>query len=168
MLNSDETYDIFQQAQADLGLSLGNSYIARRIFSAPSLGMVNLHKERLPAYQNAQSIIWPIYNLEITTGLTLHQIDDHIDTGKILFQREIPIAFRPSLRETVEDTGRISSSLVPEAVRYVCENYDELSKQAQEQGQGRSYTTPSFWQFLRMVRNNKKLYARSAPPLEKP
>ena|ERR1700730_1743036 len=58
-INSDGTVEIFTAA---LGLSLGNGYISKRVFSIPKFGMINVHSERLPEYQNAQSVIWPIYN----------------------------------------------------------------------------------------------------------
>lgn len=157
-LNSDRTVELFKAADADLGLSLGNAYISKRIFSVPRLGMINFHGERLPEYQNAQSVIWPVYNMERTTGLTIHEIDEKIDTGRILYQEEYPIKFHPTLKETVTHTTRLTASKVADAVRHVCENYDELNKEAKLQTNGKSYTTPSFREFLTMVRNNRKLY----------
>jgi methionyl-tRNA formyltransferase len=157
-LNSDRTVELFRAANADLGLSLGNRYISRRIFSIPRLGMINVHCERLPEYRNAEGVIWNIYNMECITGLTVHEIDDKIDTGRIFYREEFPIEFHASLKETVTNTIRQTSIKVPYAVRYVCENYDELSKQAKPQSKGKSYTTPTFSDFLTMVRNNKKLF----------
>ncbi len=59
-INSQFTLDLFKKANADLGLSLGNGYIGQKIFSLPRYGMINIHHEILPAYQNAQSIIWQL------------------------------------------------------------------------------------------------------------
>lgn len=160
-LNSDRTIELFKAADADLGLSAGNTYISKRIFSIPRLGMINVHCERLPEYQNAQSVIWPIYNMERTTGLAIHQVDNKIDAGRILYQEEYPIEFHVSLKETVTNTTRHTFNKVAGAVRHVCEHYDELSKEAKPQTNGRRYTTPSFKAFLTMVRNNRKLYERS-------
>jgi methionyl-tRNA formyltransferase len=161
-LNSDRTVELFKAADADLGLSLGNRYISRRIFSIPRLGMINVHGERLPEYRNAQGVIWNIYNMERMTGLTIHEIDNKIDTGRIFYREEFPIEFHASLKETVISTTHQTSNKMPYAVRHVCENYDELSKQAKPQSNGKSYTTPTFSAFLKMVRNNRKLY-ESAP-----
>lgn len=161
-VNSERTVELFAEANADLGVSLGNSYIARRVFSRPRFGMINLHGERLPEYQNAQSVIWPIYNLEATTGLSIHEIDDQIDTGRILHRQEYPIEFHPTLRDTVMATTRVTASRAPAAVRHVCENFELLAKQGSPQEHGRKYTTPSLREFLRMVRNNKRLYEDSS------
>jgi methionyl-tRNA formyltransferase len=159
--NSEETANVMRGAGADLGVSLGNSYIAERVFGAPKFGMINVHGERLPKYQNAQSVIWPIHNLETTTGLTIHQIDRSIDTGRILYREEFPIAFRARLEDTVRATTQITRQRTPAAVRYVCENYERLAAEAVPQKKGRVFTTPTIWQFIRMVRNNTLLYTRA-------
>jgi len=162
VLNSDQTVELFKTVDADLGLSLGNGYISKRIFSLPRFGMINIHGERLPEYQNAQSVIWPIHNMEQTTGLTIHQIDRKIDTGRILYQSEYPIEFHSTLKETVIKTTRLTASKVPAAVLYVCENFVELSKNAIPQTNGKTYTTPSFRQFLTIIRNNKTMFHNPA------
>jgi hypothetical protein len=38
--------------------------------SSQRLATINVHCERLPEYQNGSSVIWPILNMERTTGLT--------------------------------------------------------------------------------------------------
>jgi methionyl-tRNA formyltransferase len=161
-LNSAQTAELLKASDADLGLSAGNGYISKRIFLIPRLGMINVHCERLPEYQNAQSVIWPIYNMERTTGLTVHEIDGKIDNGRIIYKEEYPIEFHASLKETVTITTRHTFNKVADAARHVCENYDELIKKAEPQINGKSYATPSFKAFLAMVRNNRKLY-ESAP-----
>ena len=159
--NSDETVRLFKEATPDLGLSLGNDYISHRVFSIPKFGMINVHGERLPEYQNAQSVIWPIYHLETTTGLTIHQIDRTIDTGKILYREEYPIVFCAKLEDTVRKTIEVTQQRTPAAVRYVCESFEVLLNGAQTQKSARKFTTPTIQQFYRMVRNNHILYERS-------
>lgn len=160
-VNCDVTRELFREANADLGLSLGNGYIAKRIFSIPKYGMVNIHTEILPEFQGAQSIIWPIYEKKEETGFTIHQIDSNIDTGDILYQKKYPIQFHKTLRETVEKNLLEARLQIPKAFSYVCENYATLTASAISQKNKKSYTTPTFWQFLRMVRNNRIMYQKS-------
>jgi methionyl-tRNA formyltransferase len=159
--NSEETVRLFHESNPDLGLSLGSGYISQTVFGVPRYGMINVHGERLPEYQNAQSVIWPIYHLEMTTGLTIHQIDRSIDAGKILYREEYPIVFCEKLEDTVRKTIEVTRQRVPTAVRYVCENYQTLFRDARAQVNGRKFTTPTIRQFYRMVRNNVVLYQRS-------
>ena len=166
-LNSAETEALFRAADAELGLSLGNSYISPRIFEIPAKGMINLHGELLPDYRGAQSVIWPIHEGRQETGFSIHQVDATIDGGSILFQLRQPIQFHATLRETVARGGPRDTE-VAAAVRHVCEKYDELAASASPQTSGRSFTTPTLGQYLRMVRNHRRLYRRSmdGDPLE--
>lgn len=160
-VNSNETADLFARLQPDLGLSLGNSYISPRIFGLPKSGMINVHGERLPDYQNAQSVIWPIYHSETQTGLSIHQIDAGIDTGAVLYSEAFDILFSPRLEDTVRRTVAVTQARTPRAVRFVCENLAGLAAKAEAQPPGRVFTTPSLSQFARMVRNNSMLYQAS-------
>lgn len=157
-IDSGTVRDFIRRARPDLGCSINNGYIPESIFSLPRFGMVNLHGERLPAYQNAHSVIWAIHNQERQTGLTIHQMDARIDTGAILHQEEWPIEFGATLCETVKRTLPQVRKRAPRALRYVCEHYEALRETAAPQTNGTSYTTPSIRAFLRMSRNNKSLY----------
>jgi len=156
-VNCDETAALLKEANADIGLSLGNGYIAERIFTIPRYGMINVHSEVLPLFQGASSVIWPIYENVPETGFTIHQINSRIDGGDILYVEKWPIEFKQTLRETVEANLAIGRERIPAAVVSVCTRYEELRKLAIRQSSGKSYTTPSIWQFLRMVRNHRRL-----------
>ena len=160
-INCDTTRNLFKESNADLGVSLGNGYIPKSVFSVPKCGMVNIHGEILPEFQGAQSIIWPIYKGTRETGFTIHQIDNKIDTGDILYQKKYPIQFCSTLRDTVEKNLKIARVKIPKAFSYVCENFVSLKAVAISQTNGKSYTTPSIWQFFRMVRNNHAMYKES-------
>lgn len=160
-INSQLTIDLFKKANSDLGLSLGNSYIGQKVFSIPKYGMINIHHETLPAYKNAQSVIWQIYNMSPMTGYTIHEIDKHIDTGKILFQESVPISFENTLRLTIAKTSVSLLEASANGLLKVLKDFDDLYKNAKTQGRGYSYTTPSFWQYIKIVINYNILKKRA-------
>ena len=155
--NSEETVKLFKEAGADVGLSLGNGYISMKVFSVPKFGMLNIHHEILPQYQNAQSIIWELYNGSAETGYTIHKIDKHIDTGEIVLQEKLPIVFRDTLGDTVSyNYARLFDASVHGLIR-VLENFNQYFSGAKPQGKGTSYTTPSYRQFLKIEKQFEKL-----------
>lgn len=157
-LNGPEIRKVLKEIEVDLAVSLGNGYIAKGTFQIPNLGFINIHHELLPQYRNAQGVIWSIYNSELYTGYTIHKIDSGIDTGEILFTEKVKIAYHSSLEETV---GKTSEQLLKSSANgliYTLSNFEELSKNVQPQSQGRSYTTPNYWQFLRIKRNNNRMF----------
>lgn len=160
--NSKETQEVFKETAADIGLSLGNGYISKKVFGIPRYGMLNIHHEVLPEYQNAQSIIWQLYNGSPETGYTIHKIDQHIDKGDIIFQEKLPIVFKESLGETVAYNYAKLFDASAVGMSKVLDNFDQYYSKAQPQRPGRSYTTPSMWQFMRIKQQFNKLKRSAA------
>jgi len=156
--NADETVEAIASAEADLGLSLGNSIIFPKVFNVPRFGMINMHGEILPDFQGAASVIWSVYEGRTETGFTIHQVDRHIDTGPILYKMRIPIAFRPTLEETTIATRRLFPTKTSEAIADVAANYHHYSAEGVIQSGSQSYTTPTLKQFKRMKEQNARLY----------
>ena len=58
----------------------------------PRLGCINLHASLLPKYRGAAPIQWAVAMGETVTGNTTMLLEEGLDTGPILLQREIAIA----------------------------------------------------------------------------
>jgi methionyl-tRNA formyltransferase len=156
-LNSEFTLTKLNDCQPDLGLSLGNSYIAEKIYNAPKQGMINIHHEILPEYQNAQSIIWQIYNMSQHSGYTIHKIEKSIDTGSIVFQEKVPILFKESLKKTITYTALELLKHSSAGINHLLSNWSNISQHAISQTKGRIYTTPSIFQYFIIYFNYLKL-----------
>src|SRR5258708_32090837 len=66
--------------------------IPKWMIDLPRLGNLNLHASLLPRYRGAAPVQWAIAAGETETGVTTMKIDEGLDTGPILMQRELPIA----------------------------------------------------------------------------
>ena len=66
--------------------------IPRWMLDLPRLGNLNLHASLLPKYRGAAPVQWAIANGEGSTGTTTMRLDEGLDTGDILLQRELAIA----------------------------------------------------------------------------
>ena len=65
--------------------------LKKELINIPSIGCLNLHPSLLPMYRGMSPQHWPIINGDKKTGITVHFIDEGIDTGKIVLQREIEL-----------------------------------------------------------------------------
>ena len=63
----------------------------KQLLSIPKLGCVNVHPSLLPKYRGMVPTAWAIMNAEKETGVTIHLMDEGIDTGDILVQKEFEI-----------------------------------------------------------------------------
>jgi methionyl-tRNA formyltransferase len=61
--------------------------------------LFNIHFSKLPAYRGMYTSAWPILNGESVSGVTLHKIDDGIDTGDIIDQLVFPLAENDTARD---------------------------------------------------------------------
>ena len=65
--------------------------IPKWMIDIPPHGNINLHASLLPKYRGAAPIQWAIAKGESVTGVTTMRIDEGLDTGDILLQRELII-----------------------------------------------------------------------------
>jgi len=82
----------------DVVISAGFRYIVPpEILAIPTNGCINLHKSYLPYNRGANPNIWTIMD-RTPAGVSIHRMDDGIDTGPILAHSLIKTAF--------SDTGK--------------------------------------------------------------
>ena len=151
------TIGLFSEYKADIGLSLGNGYIGSKVFSIPKFGMLNIHHEELPNYQNAQSIIWQLYNRSYFTGYTIHKIDRNIDTGDIVYKERIPIEIKDTLKETVSFNYAKLWKNSSKGLVQVLEKFSMYFEGSSKQEKGKVYTTPSLIQYVRIYINYRRM-----------
>jgi methionyl-tRNA formyltransferase len=71
----------------DVGVVVGYGHILRKeLLTLPRRGMVNVHPSLLPALRGAAPIEWTILQGIESTGVTIMQMDEGLDSGPILHQ----------------------------------------------------------------------------------
>jgi methionyl-tRNA formyltransferase len=91
-VNDPDVVAHLRQYQADLGIIIAyGQKIGAVLINIFPHGIINLHASLLPKYRGAAPINWAIINGEQETGLTVMQINEQIDAGKILNQVSMPI-----------------------------------------------------------------------------
>jgi methionyl-tRNA formyltransferase len=62
------------------------------VITSPRLGTIEYHPSLLPLHRGRSALHWAIRMGDTRTGLTVFWVDEGIDTGPILLQREVDIA----------------------------------------------------------------------------
>ena len=75
----------------DLMIVVAFKKLPSELISIPKFGTINLHASLLPEYRGAAPINWCIINGEAKTGVTTFFINEDIDKGDILLQKDIKI-----------------------------------------------------------------------------
>ncbi len=91
-LKNEEFQEELKKLNANLQIVVAFRMLPKTVWNMPKYGTFNLHASLLPEYRGAAPIHWAIINGENKTGVTTFFIDDKIDTGEIILQKEIEIA----------------------------------------------------------------------------
>lgn len=84
--------DIFQYtSKKSIGISIYFSKIFKKEHIENFNLLVNLHNGPLPKYRGVNPVNWALKNNEKTHGVTLHHIDEGVDTGDIIDQEHFSI-----------------------------------------------------------------------------
>ena len=86
------------------------------MLALPRLGCINLHASLLPKYRGAAPIQWAVAMGEIITGNTTMLLEEGLDTGPILLQREIPISPEQTAVDLFEALATDGAPLVVETL----------------------------------------------------
>lgn len=105
--------------EADIFVVVAFRMLPKAVWAMPPKGTFNLHASLLPAYRGAAPINWAIINGEKQTGVTTFLLDEHIDTGEIIFTETVDIA-----RE--DNIGTLHDKLMEVGARLVCKTVDVL------------------------------------------
>lgn len=65
--------------------------LSKEILEMPKYGCINIHASLLPKYRGAAPIQWAIIEGETKTGVTIMQMDEGLDTGDMLYVKEVEI-----------------------------------------------------------------------------
>jgi len=80
-----------KKLNADIFVIVAFSILPKEVLTASKLGAINVHGSLLPKYRGAAPVQWAIASCEEVTGLTVFMLDEKMDHGPILEQREIKI-----------------------------------------------------------------------------
>ena len=94
--------DIFINAEVDslnkCVLSLSSPQIFKKnVLSLKNIKFLNIHCSPLPSYKGMMPNFWQTLNEEYSAGISLHEIDEGIDTGKVISSLNYPLIRTMSL-----------------------------------------------------------------------
>ena len=112
--------------KADIIISFGyKKLIKKEIINKLSRPAINLHMSLLPYNRGSHPNFWSLVN-KTPKGITIHEVDDGADTGKIIFQKEYEIDPRLEKFSTFKKTYDF---LFLELENLFIDNFDKIATQ---------------------------------------
>ena len=103
-LKDENFINELKSIKADLFIVVAFRMLPKIVWEIPKLGTINLHASLLPQLRGAAPIHWAIINGLQSTGVSTFFINEKIDFGNIIEQREVEI-------ENTENTGNLYQKL---------------------------------------------------------
>lgn len=114
----------------DVLIEIGWSHkIPVSILSIPKTATVGIHNSLLPAYQGGASLNWALIKDYSTWGSTLFHLEEHIDTGEIIFQESFDITDKDDINTLFLKSDRLSVEMVNRFLPLASENLAPRIKQ---------------------------------------
>ena len=121
--NREQLEDVLRRAEADIGVvvAYGRILTPATLATTPA-GFVNVHFSLLPRWRGAAPVERAILAGDETTGVSLMQIDEGLDTGPVLAEARTPI-------EDGETGGSLHDRLSQLAAALLAKHLDDLETQ---------------------------------------
>jgi methionyl-tRNA formyltransferase len=114
----EQAKDLFASYDADVAVVVAYGRILPVEFlRAPHRGCINVHFSLLPLFRGAAPANWAIVNGEAKTGVTTMFIEEDLDTGPILLQRETAIGETETAPELMQRLSNIGADLLGETLK---------------------------------------------------
>lgn len=106
--------------------------LTQEILDIPYYGCLNIHASLLPKYRGASPIQHVIIDGEEKTGVTIMQMDAGIDTGDMLYKKEIPIESSDNYETLHDKLTVLGAEAVVEALELLGQGKLKPEKQKED------------------------------------
>lgn len=91
--------------------------LTRAVLQLPRLGAINVHGSLLPRYRGASPVQTAIWNRDAQTGVTILEMTEELDAGRILLQRTLPLTGRETTDILMRKLADLGGEMLPEVIR---------------------------------------------------
>ena len=128
-LKNEEFQAALKDWNANLQIVVAFRMLPKAVWAMPAYGTFNLHASLLPEYRGAAPINWALINGETKTGVTTFFIDDKIDTGEIILQKEVTIKDDEIVGQLHDRLMYLGANLVAETLDLIATGDVNTTKQ---------------------------------------
>lgn len=121
-INSRKALELVKSLSPEIIISVASPQIFNKRLISLANHVVNIHAALLPQYQGMMPSFWVLADGKERTGVTIHYMDEHIDTGDIILQRPIDISPEDTLHSLQRKVAKTGAVALLEALAMIEEN----------------------------------------------
>lgn len=141
-VNNERGQQFLRSLQPDLLISAYFSQILKKpVLDIPKQGALNIHPGFLPDYKGAMNYFWVIRNGEDKAGVTVHWMDEGIDTGALLARKSFAIPEGATQQQVLAKSAIVGARLTQGIVHQL--QLGKLPQGTLGEGEGNYYSVPT-------------------------
>ncbi len=155
-INSGESLRQIRKLEPDVIISIAaNQIFRKKLLEIPAYGIINLHTSSLPEYRGLMPVFWALRYGEKRIGVSVFRVDEGIDSGPILVQKQYEVEER-NLEKTIRATKRIGMDCIIEALEKL--HGGEYELQENDDSKKSYYSFPSRQDVKAFLKGGNRLY----------
>ena len=89
--------------------------------------IINVHPSLLPKYKGLHAVEQAMEAGEEYTGCTVHYVNEELDGGEIILQKEVPILPHDDVKSLTKAIQRMEYAILPAAIEHVFNELQTIS-----------------------------------------
>lgn len=155
-INDDKFIDFWGKQNIDLIVSVAAPKIFKeKLLKLPKMGCINMHSARLPFYKGMMPVFWQMFYGEKNVGLTIHEMNEKLDEGRVIMRKETPIEPNELLDGLIKRTKKLMAEYLAEVLCLFQEN--EVTYFPKSSEAGTYYSFPTKEEVLEFRKKGKRI-----------
>ena len=122
--DEDKMIELFKAWKVDLIILAGYMRVIKNPSKFPA-PMINVHPSLLPKYKGLNVVERAMEAGEEVTGCTVHYVNEELDGGEIILQREVPILADDDVESLTKAIQRMEYAILPAAIEHVRHQFEQ-------------------------------------------
>ena len=110
---------ILQKSKPDIIINQSQSILKKKLLSIPKIGVLNRHNALLPKNRGRLTPFWVIFYNQKYTGVSIHFVEEGIDSGDILVQRKFKVNMHDNFNTIAKKNYEIAALAMLDALKLI-------------------------------------------------
>ncbi len=115
--NNEEFRKYLESLNLDIIINQSQSFIKKDLLKIPKIGVLNRHNALLPKNRGRLTPFWALYKGEKETGVSIHFVEESLDSGDIIVQKKYTISKKDTFNTLVKKNYSFASQAMLDALK---------------------------------------------------
>jgi len=149
-VNSKIFLEKLRDLKPDVIINQAQNILKKDFLSIPKIGVINRHNALLPKNRGRLTPFWVLYKGEKETGISIHFVEEGIDSGDIIVQKRFKVEAKDTFNSIVKKNYQIAPKAILEALDALeSGNYELITNKNEEATYNTVPTFVDAWRYRR-------------------